>query len=76
MSKQLAFDERFGNGSAIESHKRPLLAQAVEVNRLGHQFLTGAALAANEHRDLAFGRLLHQRVHLLHSGARADYAGK
>ena len=46
------------------------------MKRLGHQLLAGAALAAYEHRDIAFGGLLRQRVYPLHSGAGAHHAGK
>ncbi len=71
LSARSACLSRIGNGGAIEGYKRPLLARAGVVNRLGHQFLAGAALAALTHRDIAFGGLLHQRVHLPHSGAGA-----
>ena len=76
MSEQLAFDERLGNGGAIDGLERPLPTRAVEVNGPGHQLLAGAALAANEDRDVPLCGLLHQRVHLPHFGAGADHAGK
>ena len=73
MAEQLAFQQRLGQGGAVDLHERPVGAQAVVVDRAGDQLLAGAALAADQHGGVAVGDLLDEPVHLLHRVALADH---
>ncbi len=48
MAEQLAFDQRFRNGGAIDGDEGPIGACAVLVNPPRHQFLAGPVLAADQ----------------------------
>ena len=50
MPEELAFDQIFGQGAAIDGHERRPGTMALGVNRRGYQLLAGAGLAADMHR--------------------------
>ena len=52
MAKQLAFQEIFRNGPAINGNKRALLPQAVSMNGAGDQALSSAALSGDENGNV------------------------
>src|SRR5262249_15352053 len=70
--KQLAFQKLFGNGRAVDSQERAGRAAAVLVDGPGHQFLAGAALAADEYRDFLPRHPANILVNLLHGRAAPD----
>lgn len=72
VAEQLAFQQRFGNGGAIDGEKMPMRAFAVMVNSASHQFLARAALAQNQHRDILRRDAANALVHLLHRGTTAN----
>ena len=44
--------KRLGNGGAVDRQKRPAGPAAVLIDGAGHQFLAGAAVALDQHRDV------------------------
>ena len=69
MAEQLALDQRFGQGAAVDGHERLSRAQALIVHRAGDQFLAGAGLAQDQHRGVASARLWSISCpHVLHAG--------
>ena len=57
MAEKLALDQVDRNGGAIDFHEGRLGPVAVVVNRVGHQFLAGAAFPSHQHRRIAFADL-------------------
>src|SRR5262245_28522745 len=55
--------------SAIDLHEGPGSARGIVVNRTGHQLLTGAGLARDEHGHIHPRRLLDDLASLEHPGA-------
>ena len=53
VAEELALQQCVGNGGAVDGHERLVGARAVGMNGPRHQFLAGAALAANQHRAVA-----------------------
>jgi len=72
VAEQLALEERLGDGRAVDGHEGLLHALAVVVDGAGHQFLTGAALAGDEHGDVLARHLPDQLEHLLDLAVVAD----
>ena len=72
--EKLAFDELFRNGGAVDFYKRLLGALAVIVQRVGHQFLSRAAFAVDEHAAIGGGGELQLLAQSLHGDAVADDA--
>jgi hypothetical protein len=50
VAEELRLDEIPGDGRAVDADERLVLAGGVVVDRRGHQLLTGARLAGDEHR--------------------------
>ena len=73
VAEQLAFEQRLGQGGAVDLDERLVRPQAVVVDGVGDEVLARAALAADQHGRVAVGHLLDQPVHLLHRVARADH---
>ena len=71
-AEQLAFQQRLRQRRAVQRHERAAGARAGVVDRLGHQFLAGAALAGDQHAHQAVADALHQPHHLLDFLPRAD----
>ena len=66
MAEEFALDQVFGNRGAVHFDEHLVLAQALRVDGMGHQFLPRARLAVDQHA--AVGRrhelnLLAQRLH-------------
>ena len=72
VAEQFAFQQRFGNGGAIDGDERRVGAVAVLVNGAGDQFLAGAGFAADEHVHRFGGDPANLLVNFLHRGALAD----
>ena len=58
VAEQLGLDQRVGNRTAVERDKGLLSAIAHLMDGAGHQLLTGARLALDEHRQHGLGDLL------------------
>src|ERR1035438_3470547 len=71
VAEDLAFDERFRDGRAVDRDKRTRLARAQVMQGAGHQFLACAAFAGDEHRNVGGGNLLDEAEDLAH---RLGYA--
>src|SRR5690606_27122295 len=69
VSARLALHGLTRDRSTIYAHERPVLARRLEVDRLRHPFLAGAAFTLNGHRQVAPQRLLDRAVDLAHGGA-------
>ena len=72
--EQLAFDQFFRNGGAVDFHERLLGALAVIVQRVGHQFLSRAAFAIDQHAAIGGGGKLQLLAQGLHGDAVANDA--
>ena len=72
MAEQLRFHQVLGNCTAVDDHKRLVLARTALVDGVGDQFLAGAGLARHKHADVGAGDLLDRAEHLDHGCARAD----
>src|SRR5207245_6602312 len=55
MPEQLAFEQVLGDGRAVEGQEWRLGPWAVLIDGSGDQLLAGAALAADQHRDVLSG---------------------
>ena len=55
VTEQLRFDQRIGNGSAVERDQLGVAATALLVNEPGHDFLTDTALAREENFGVRTG---------------------
>jgi hypothetical protein len=49
VAEQLAFEELFGDGGAVDGHEGGFGPRAAVVDGLGHDFLAGAGFAGDEH---------------------------
>ena len=72
VAEELGFEQRIGNGGAVDGDKRPVRARAQRVQRARKQFLAGAALAFEQHRRVGAGRALDLLRHVPHHGGFAD----
>ncbi|MNC86478.1 hypothetical protein D3C83_21450 [compost metagenome] len=72
MAEQLGLEQRLGQAGAVDGDERPVGAAAAAVNRVGDQFLTGAALAGDEHLGVGAGDAADFFLQLRHDGAGAD----
>src|SRR4029450_3462243 len=70
VAEQLRFQQRLGNGSAVDSDEAAVAAAAVPVNGPGHQFLARSAVAQQEYRGVGVGHHANLLEHALH-GLRA-----
>jgi hypothetical protein len=70
--EQLALQQVFRDGGAVQGQERPVGAAGVLVDRPGDEFLAGAALAGNQHRHVLPGHPPDRLVHLAHGRAKAD----
>ncbi len=72
MAEQLALQQRLGQGGAVETDERPLLARTGEMDRARHQLLAGAAFAPNQTGGVGAGDAGDLLLDLLHRRAFAD----
>jgi hypothetical protein len=71
VAEQLALEQLRGQGSAVDLDEGLVAARGALMNRTGDEFLAYAALAANQHGDIAVGYLLDDERHLAHDGTLA-----
>ena len=50
MAEQLALEQRFGDGRAVDLHERKVPSRALVVQALGHELLARSALAMDQNR--------------------------
>ena len=72
VAEELAFDQRVGNGRAVDLDKRPLEAGAVFVNRPGDQLLARPRLPVDQDRRVGIGHLGNHPEEILHHPGMAD----
>ena len=72
VAEQFALQQGFRYGGAVDGDERLVGTQAVGVNGAGHQFLAGAALAADEHGRIAFRHSPDELGDAQHRPALAD----
>ena len=72
VAEQFAFQQRFRDGGAVDRQERGLAAAAVLVDRPGHQFLAGPALAEDQHGHVLRGDAADRLIEFLH-GRRAAH---
>src|SRR5579885_612205 len=72
VTEQFAFQQRFGNGGAVDGDERSGGPVAVLVNGAGNKLLAGAGLAADQHADRFGGDAADFLVNVLHGAAVAD----
>ena len=71
MAKQLAFDQRLGDGTAIDRDQRLFGAQTQGVDRLRHQFLAGAGFTRDQNREVGSRHQFDFALDALDAGAVA-----
>src|SRR5688572_6128490 len=76
MTEDLALEQRFRNGGAVDRDERLRGPWAQLMDGLRHQFLAGARLAPDEDGGRGRRRLLDDLVDLPHAGTRADHAAE
>ena len=72
VAEQLAFQERFGNGHAVDHQEGLVRAQAVLIDGPRHQFLARARFSPDEDRGVRGRHPAHGLVDLLHGLAAPD----
>jgi hypothetical protein len=72
MTEQLAFDEFAGNRRHINGDEGPVPTLTVVVERPRHQFLAGAGLARDHHRQVRLHQPGQHAVDVLHGRRAAD----
>ena len=65
----------FGIAAVLMATNGPLRARAVLVQRVRDQFLAGAALAGDQHRDVALAQPADGAEHVLHRRRLAEHLG-
>ena len=68
MAEQLAFDERLGQGAAVDRDERLVGPRALVVNGAGDQFLAGAGFAEDQHGRVRRRDFGDQRANAFHAG--------
>ncbi len=72
VAEELAFDEVFGNGGAVDLHEGARGPAAVGMERPGHQFLAGAVFPGDEHAGVGGGHQVQRLPELADGLALAD----
>ena len=72
--EKLAFEQRLGDGSAVDRHEKFLAATAIVMNGAGDEFFARSALARDHHRGLAMRDAADHLENLLHRLRLADDA--
>ena len=72
MTEELALEEVFRDGGAIDRKEASVAAGAVVVDRTGHELLARAALTGDHHCSVAAGHAAHHFENLLHGLGAAD----
>src|SRR5262249_23661235 len=66
VTEQLTLQQGIGDGRTVDGHEGPLVAARVSMEGLSDEFLAGAALAGDEHGDVAGGGLADDFIDCLH----------
>ena len=66
MAEQLALDQVFGEGAAVDGDERAIGAFALEEDVAGGEFLAGAGLAEDQGGRIGRGDGLDEPLHRLH----------
>ncbi len=74
VAEQFAFDQRIGNGGAVQRHQRLPRATALAVDQHGDHVLAGARFAGDQHRRIGGRDLAHEGTQAGGGGAVADQA--
>jgi len=72
VAEQFGFDEAGRYRAAIDGHERPAAPRTAFVDRLGGQFLAGAAFAGQQHAGFGGTYPLNEAKHLLHGRGGAQ----
>ena len=72
VAEQLGFEQRFGDGGAVDGDERAVVARAERVKRAREQLLAGAALPFEQHRRVGGGGAVQRDRHLLELRVVAD----
>ena len=72
MPEKLRLYERLGDRSAGDCDKRKRCPITQIMNRPGDEFLSGPAIAGNEHRRVQVGDTAYQLVDAAHRSAHSD----
>ena len=72
VTEELALEEVFRDGGAIDRKKASVAAGAVVVDCAGHELLARATLAGDHHSSVAAGHAAHHFENLLHGLGAAD----
>jgi len=72
VAEELAFDEVFGNGSAVDLDEGTRSPAAVSMKRPGHQFLAGAVFSGDEHAGVGGGHQVQRLPQLADGLTLAD----
>ncbi|MDT4869427.1 hypothetical protein FQZ97_1044530 [compost metagenome] len=72
MAEQFGFEQVLGNGRGIERDERAVGTRAVLVQRARNQFLAGAGLAGDHHRDVRLRQPPDGAEHVLHRRRLAE----
>ena len=59
MAKQLALEQRLGQGGAFDGDKGALSPRPIEMDGARNELLTAATLSLNEHRRFAVDQARH-----------------
>src|SRR5204862_1039279 len=73
VSKQLAFQKTLGDGSTVNCDKRPIGASAVAMNRVRHQFFSGATLPLDQDGGVNGRHPPNELEHFAHGRATSDH---
>ena len=75
-TEKFGFEQRFGNGAAIDGHKRPIGTVAALVQGARHQLLARARFPPDQHGGHAGCHFTQGGFELLHGRASTDHAGQ
>ena len=76
VAEQLAFEQAFGQGPAVDADVGAALAGAQVVDGAGDEFLAAAGLADDQHARAAGGHAPGDAGDFANAGADADHAGQ
>ena len=71
MPEKFTFDQAFGQGAAVDRYKGMIGAQALVVNRPGHELFAGTGFAEHKHGRVGRGDFRDEFAHALDLGALA-----
>ena len=73
VAEQLAFEQIFGQGGAVDGDARLVRAAAGAMDGARHQFLAGPAFAEDQHRDVARRHARDELIDVAHARAVAHH---